>query len=269
MAHPERYLHSTMLLLYLTHPAGLFLPVIPFTFHYASTLSDCARHCVMEFFIYIPLCFYFIEISEKYQNILKPIYIPLCFYFICLLQIYQTYWIAYLHSTMLLLYLENNREICEAFPEFTFHYASTLSQSPTLRSRNAKKIYIPLCFYFIDLQNITQSLGFYHLHSTMLLLYPPDRRTWKRQRSTFTFHYASTLSAERARLQWSCNRIYIPLCFYFIHRRIDQSGQSNSFTFHYASTLSRIPARSGVPAFPFTFHYASTLSGKRLKYESC
>ena len=82
MAHPERYLHSTMLLLYLTHPAGLFLPVIPFTFHYASTLSDCARHCVMEFFIYIPLCFYFIEISEKYQNILKPIYIPLCFYFI-------------------------------------------------------------------------------------------------------------------------------------------------------------------------------------------
>ena len=34
--------------------------------------------------IYIPLCFYFIDMTVEVDNITFSIYIPLCFYFICM-----------------------------------------------------------------------------------------------------------------------------------------------------------------------------------------
>ena len=54
-----------------------------FTFHYASTLSRTQRKSTTGFSIYIPLCFYFIRFASTWRS--EPLY---------------------LHSIMLLLYLE-------------------------------------------------------------------------------------------------------------------------------------------------------------------
>ena len=75
-----------------------------------------------------------------------------------------------LHSTMLLLYLQRGRGAERQGFSFTFHYASTLS-----------------------LYDFRDSHRCVHLHSTMLLLYPVQERTYSKS-DTFTFHYASTLS---------------------------------------------------------------------------
>ena len=59
MRHHILNLHSIMLLLYQIGQnsyAGAYLS----TFHYASTLSDDEFPEAPAFFIYIPLCFYFI-----------------------------------------------------------------------------------------------------------------------------------------------------------------------------------------------------------------
>ena len=101
----SRNLHSTMLLLYPISEAGeilllecIYIPLcfyfilqrscqqcrgLPFTFHYASTLSDLEMLLREEQkFIYIPLCFYFIGNSSERRERHSWIYIPLCFYFI-------------------------------------------------------------------------------------------------------------------------------------------------------------------------------------------
>ena len=128
--------------------------------------------------------------------------------------------------------------------------------SPTL------VIYIPLCFYFIR-----------------------DRAIIEVLRSTFTFHYASTLSSPTSNTLLTSNGIYIPLCFYFIrdHHEImtsgfriyiplcfyfiflyrDHQGHGILFTFHYASTLSCHRRCCSHDQQQFTFHYASTLSWQR------
>ena len=78
-----------------------------FTFHYASTLSDAAwEWWTGRPVIYIPLCFYFIATRAQRCKICKRIYIPLCFYFIQ----------HHIHQSEPILW-------------FTFHYASTLSES--------------------------------------------------------------------------------------------------------------------------------------------
>ena len=55
-------------------------------------------------------------------------------------------------------------------------------------------------------------------------------------------------------------RIYIPLCFYFIHSKTVKKWKDIWFTFHYASTLSHIDNYIFRCYALFTFHYASTLS---------
>ena len=104
MEQDTRHLHSTMLLLYPIMRGVFFRHSIPFTFHYASTLSQGYGqlagaipdlHSTMLLLypikrsrdrikpdIYIPLCFYFIEIAEEAEKARDSIYIPLCFYFI-------------------------------------------------------------------------------------------------------------------------------------------------------------------------------------------
>ena len=74
---------------------------------------------------------------------------------------------------------------------FTFHYASTLSEWYHT-DRGVYQIYIPLCFYFILKTKVIDHVN-KNLHSTMLLLY---RRSSSGPSLT--------------------SPIYIPLCFYFI-----------------------------------------------------
>ena len=185
-----------------------------FTFHYASTLSTKVSIVNINKIIYIPLCFYFIRspalpaaspVSNLHSTMLllyqvslmakgkyEYIYIPLCFYFIPVPSLYFP-----------------------ALVIFTFHYASTLSTVPlgsTLHRSNLHStmlllyqgrsgsprptypIYIPLCFYFIDVATLYSYLYPPDLHSTMLLLYPGYSHTRQRLPLSFTFHYASTLS---------------------------------------------------------------------------
>ena len=108
------------------------LTLYTFTFHYASTLS-CVGISV-DFVlvnIYIPLCFYFILLSAGYNvwwisftfhyastlsslpgresACFKLIYIPLCFYFIGYHPADLLFHLFDLHSTMLLLYQNQQR----------------------------------------------------------------------------------------------------------------------------------------------------------------
>ena len=124
-------------------------------------------------------------------------------------------------------------------------------------SKGVKPIYIPLCFYCIaDSMSLPALLISYlhsimlllylkrmevaymtdtYLHSIMLLLYQNVRTALEHLKSTFTFHYASTVSTRMAAsianelnlhsimllLYHSAHtsysirfNIYIPLCFY-------------------------------------------------------
>ena len=155
-----------------------------------------------------------------------------------------------------------------------------------------EKIYIPLCFYFIEDKAIENEVHNY-LHSTMLLLYPEYPVSYSPV-STFTFHYASTLSKMR-KAGWKVTRlylhstmlllylccsmrflprwmIYIPLCFYFIKKTglIFPSGITNLHST--MLLLYRFSPRAERILWPtFTFHYASTLSrlGDRLRNSVC
>ena len=187
------HLHSIMLLLYRGSRMAERRE-LKSTFHYASTLSktyDLATkvnsnlHSIMLllyrialpgvilcFFIYIPLCFYFIYSGCRKKTPVICIYIPLCFYFIYLLHVFRSNALS-----------------------STFHYASTLSAGDRHKHDHDRQIYIPLCFYFIGTQGMKRidliciyiPLCFYfigiepsisvpvpYLHSIMLLLY---RRT--------------------------------------------------------------------------------------------
>ena len=74
-------LHSTMLLLYLCPDLGWREWM-----HLHSTMLllylSVLKGCLLVIIIYIPLCFYFIEVSRFYRKKSTLIYIPLCFYFI-------------------------------------------------------------------------------------------------------------------------------------------------------------------------------------------
>ena len=225
-----------MLLLYLVH-----LPV----------------HYIFVSFIYIPLCFYFICFTKKvfvypvsylhsimlllYRLMLKKwkakryhlhsimlllyllqtirderqykIYIPLCFYFIWYIKNNST-WENNLHSIMLLLY------------QMAYRIWVAVLQ-----------IYIPLCFYFIY-RTFSANTGCYlfTFHYASTLSEPSATR--KITVTIFTFHYASTLSVKPVAQRNNCGLIYIPLCFYFISKRLEALQINPLFTFHYASTLS-------------------------------
>ena len=210
----------------------------PFTFHYASTLSYllfCRSHCLG--FIYIPLCFYFIDELNRFRTLLNLIYIPLCFYFI-----YKAFRnggiFFYLHSTMLLLYRRREQSmewtitiyiplcfyfisrsaficfsIASIYIPLCFYFIAMIQMGAFW----LLAIYIPLCFYFIWYRGMVRQKAMTYLHSTMLLLYP------------VTVSSGSDLFL-----------IYIPLCFYFISAKLQFMSTVSLFTFHYASTLSCI-----------------------------
>ena len=97
-----------------------------------------------------------------------------------------------LHSTMLLLYLTYWRHAENVGNYFTFHYASTISVMPgcTVMPRCTLHSTMLLLYQTRMAASIANELT---LHSTMLLLYPIlDPEYWKR------------------------DKLYIPLCFYYI-----------------------------------------------------
>ena len=143
-----------------------------FTFHYASTLSEADL-----------FGFFFFTI----------IYIPLCFYFIIKLS-HSIRVLCHLHSTMLLLYPALRHQKTSSHS----HLHSTmllLYRNEISIWHRIKRIYIPLCFYFIGDPASPEAIESIHLHSTMLLLY-----------------------LQRINPIEEGEEIYIPLCFYFIGR---------------------------------------------------
>ena len=75
-------------------------------------------------------------------------------------------------------------------------------------------IYIPLCFYFIQLQMLQGILN-QNLHSTMLLLYPVYRS--RLREADIHLHSTMLLLYPQVRDREGIDEtIYIPLCFYFI-----------------------------------------------------
>ena len=159
------HLHSTMLLLY--HKTYDPFKLTEKNLHSTMLLLYPNHGCVnlIYCFIYIPLCFYFIDEAYKqfeqqfsftfhYASTLSPelhprfcisdIYIPLCFYFIRI----PCRWCSFYDL-----------------------------------------IYIPLCFYFIQTQNILRQTHL-NLHSTMLLLY---RKIWDLHRLYLRSNLHSTM----------------------------------------------------------------------------
>ena len=143
----DRYLHSTMLLLY------------QFAYEVRNNMGE----------IYIPLCFYFIEtqlISVGYKLI------DLHSTMLLLYQIWAVYSVCWCKFTFhYASTLSGIGSVRYPFHDlFTFHYASTLSTKWEHTTDGSWNIYIPLCFYFI--RKLNPKCGFVlHLHSTMLLLY--------------------------------------------------------------------------------------------------
>ena len=187
-------LHSTMLLLYLCPPSAIsnclwiYIPLcfyfIPF--RYIFVVSPSNLHSTM-------LLLYRYEWETSVYNVsnlhstMLLLYLTFgqsrCFRVFHLHStmlllyrggiVYKKFAELYLHSTMLLLYLKQTGSKMTFKKKFTFHYASTLSFFPPLRSVGTTTIYIPLCFYFIS-SAYSRQWTWINLHSTMLLLYPQN-----------------------------------------------------------------------------------------------
>ena len=127
-------------------------------------------HCLPPFVIYIPLCFYFIDHGGVQCDRLHNIYIPLCFYFIAKMRNWEQeismqftfHYASTLSNTV--------GSGADEMYTFTFHYASTLSPLPKM---------LPHCvplftFHYASTLSILDylvSATWINLHSTMLLLY--------------------------------------------------------------------------------------------------
>ena len=225
----------------------IILSMDRFTFHYASTLSRYAKLIYPQCKIYIPLCFYFINIVSAqsagvylftfhYASTLSIgsivtiifciIYIPLCFYFIA----------------------GNALDSVKDFL-FTFHYASTLSASaPGVEYCIILYLHYTMLLLYPGVRQCSGVRQCY-LHSTMLLLYQKINTRVLLRRS-FTFHYASTLSAVKECTELLEKIIYIPLCFYFIY----DSLLSDQFKIHLHSTMLLL-YRSDEEAHAGTYQY--------------
>ena len=119
------------------------------------------------------------------------LYIPLCFYYITSAVIPFSYNLS-LHSTMLLLYLEEHTVITIT-TSFTFHYASTISGVFRACFWCSFTLHSTMLLLYRTLFCATHAL-YASLHSTMLLLYRNVLSGYTFTSATFTFHYASTIS---------------------------------------------------------------------------
>ena len=207
-----------------------------FTFHYASTLSDTGITTSTLSSIYIPLCFYFIGVSSPFNASIKFIYIPLCFYFIRPF-VPRGRLISSIYIPLCFYFINIFRKsLCLVFT-FTFHYASTLSQTQESQTAPYLYIYIPLCFYFIQTRRPFQkALSFIYIPLCFYFINYGQIPIWHWQTNLHSIMLLLYLWQTRGRNP-ICY-IYIPLCFYFIGCRKTELCTADTFTFHYASTLS-------------------------------
>ena len=235
-ARHKKHLHSTMLLLYhrilkrRMRPFKIYIPLcfyfivntdseqelrVGFTFHYASTLSWCVQFVLWSEWLFT---FHYASTLSGFDSVwwdfIRRIYIPLCFYFIWHLLLSSPLR-SYLHSTMLLLY--RSRTVWD-FIDIAYLHSTML----LLYRTNLKLSSLLVC----------------NLHSTMLLLY---HRTGALHRVCILYLHSTMLLLYRweAVLSVPEDRIYIPLCFYFIIINLTAEEGYTIFTFHYASTLSQ------------------------------
>ena len=142
------------------------------------------------------------------------IYIPLCFYLYSE-RIRQNTWRENnLHSTMLLLILISAKYRGLSSFRFTFHYASTYTQTEMRIIRLSR-----------------------NLHSTMLLLIRSCRLGCTCRR-LFTFHYASTYT--RPAILYFRFHFYLhsTMLLLILFAYLSIFSLSTQFTFHYASTYT-------------------------------
>ena len=119
----------------------------PFTFHYASTLSNFLTFSDNWYKLFT---FHYASTLSSPLSLFFRNSAVFTFHYASTLS-HDCWWARMdscnLHSTMLLLYPNFSKNHLTA-SSFTFHYASTLSRQ-LLTCLRLSSIYIPLCFYFI------------------------------------------------------------------------------------------------------------------------
>ena len=187
----------------------------------------------------------------------KPIYIPLCFYFIDPVERF-TLPVTSIYIPLCFYFIGDDDMWVEQTKKFTFHYASTLSLPDPLLALKYCNLHSTMLLLY-PVRDAAGSGWAPDLHSTMLLLYrivlTEDGKIDKIY-IPLCFYFIVCLCC------YDCAGylIYIPLCFYFIITKIRTEMCVTQFTFHYASTLSGIQRCHQIYDPIFTFHYASTLS---------
>ena len=146
-----------------------------FTFHYASTLSHGKPEYQSEMqYLHSTMLLLYQAVSCKSQSYHFYLHSTMLLLYqqelrvggVARLNLHSTMLLLYpvsalaqgllhsnLHSTMLLLYPGPERAGRVVCNRFTFHYASTLSDSRGGWWRHSH-IYIPLCFYFIKIEQM-------------------------------------------------------------------------------------------------------------------
>ena len=194
-------------------------------------------------FIYIPFYFYFIEYGEEAPESITQIYIPLCFIYIPLC----FYFIQErLWQCSHISYLHSTMLLLYHILNTIFFYCFF--------------IYIPLCFYFIwsgTPRSFLQGTFTFHYASTL----SANGSCYSQASYKFTFHFASTLSFCKLLAVFGNKHLHSTLLL--LYQRSSGSSvyrREHAFTFHFASTLSWRMAQAYAPSFQFTFRFASTLS---------
>ena len=140
-----------------------------FTFHYASTLSEgCRGTCTAG----NGFTFHYASTLSRIASAIQCCMDSFTFHYASTLSFYAAdfffFHFSFTFNYASTLSISGNR-ILAIIPEFTFHYASTLSKRLLIRAILIFCIYIPLCFYFIQLPHELHEVPAYDLHSTMLL----------------------------------------------------------------------------------------------------
>ena len=104
--------------------------------------------------IYIPLCFYYIEVMIRVElELLRNLHSTM--FLLHLGQLVRSVrLVRYLHSTMFLLHPNLYISNVDLNLQFTFHYVSITSSEHIKQCITTCIIYIPLCFYYIWSQNL-------------------------------------------------------------------------------------------------------------------
>ena len=212
-----------------------FYPSTPFTFHYASTLSYTCP--TIQSLLY-KFTFHYASTLSGFVFVARPFSI-------------------YLHSTMLLLYRNDPGRVVQRCRDLhstmllLYRYESLVYKGKLENLHSTMLLLYP--------QPCTSlRYRYLHLHSTMLLLYPSLLKNHCTV-SSFTFHYASTLSrCMSARSNWIS---HLHSTMLLLYPSLSASWVAYRRNLHSTMLLLYpIVPENRLLFFLFTFHYASTLS---------